>query len=149
MYPSNAHILQAGQRVAFPFPGRTTLSRIQTPDSSFGQLPDMAGLCLSGDSCRLQAAELVVRRVLGPGLRFGLKLLSWVWFPVNTGDCLCFSQHAPGQLKSSFPSSPRSLCNPSSRTWRCHHKPRRSDQIRCARVCSRVQPPSPPTRCNL
>lgn len=126
-----------------------TLSRMQTPESSFGQLPDLAGLCLSGDSCRLRAAELVVRRILGPGLHFGLKLLSWVWFPENTGDCPMLLTARPGQLKSSFPSSPRSLCNSSSRNWRCHHNPRRSDQIWWARVCSRVQPPSPPTRCNL
>lgn len=71
--------------VAFPIPGRTTLSRLQTPDSANCQTCRAFACLQMAAGCGLQAGG---QMDTWPGLQFGLKLLSWVWFPTNTADCL-------------------------------------------------------------
>lgn len=124
----------------FPFLATATLTlqtpdpRLQTPDSNLGQLPDLSGLCLSAE--QLQVC----------GLQAGGQMGCLTWSPIRLETALSGSV---SNEHSRLPTSLFSLvlCAPQRDrpTWRCHHKPRRSGQIRSGghRVCSRVQPRSP------
>ena len=129
----------------FPFLERTTLT-LQTPDSR-----------LQPRSTARPVGPLFVCRTAA-GVRAAGR-----W---SDGFCLTWSPIRLETARSGSVSNEHSrlptslfclvLCAPQRDrpTWRCHHKPRRSEQIRSGghRVCSRLQPVAatqPANQCNL
>lgn len=145
------HIVHEGNVEAFAHPGRTTL--LQTPESpdSVNCQTCRAFVCLQiAAGCRLQAGG---QMDTWPGLQLGLKLLSWVWFPKNTADCLRFSQNAlTSQLEHALSPFPPPLLYAAQRAVSGGEATARGDRIRSRGLGCLFARPSPAAQaylCNL